>query len=428
MTEAKKIVRDHFHETDCKNDELLCKLTNYLQKKQDYLNQLVVENSDNYKDSIEHRPPLFSAEDCNVSEFEKGSDSKTSDVEEESNAAVSPSYVKNPSLTKSDHHSDVGKRSDVSSSSSGLNDATKHGGICEDTVSHNGNVSIKLSAHDGRCQVVKVKRNTMLCDLKELIQKTFQIPSDKQVLKQGFPPKVISESDGVAFDFAAGDHIRVYEVHAESGDQLTTSGNSKKKNEEENLTEGSPSGSLPEAKQQLQVNLELLKKDFEASNSRTMWEYALSKPDLFLPGGVFYQQFKHDIGLVHGRHCSLPLIPEHNFCYNEHFDRIEVCLKSDHHQISGDNTELHKELGQTHVMRQFALRTAEAPQSQPSELNETGSIVNSIRCQPVKVAPGYRTLGQVPNDLTEEEKSRQRKSLLKMIQTFESGKPDKPQD
>lgn len=57
------------------------------------------------------------------------------------------------------------------------------------------------------------------------------------------------------------------------------------------------------------VALDAVSKMATITGKASVWDYAITHPELFLAGGAFYQQFSRDIGLIHGRHCMLPLMP-----------------------------------------------------------------------------------------------------------------------
>lgn len=42
---------------------------------------------------------------------------------------------------------------------------------------------------------------------------------------------------------------------------------------------------------------------------KDLWAYVQSMPHLFSVGGLFYKQVDRDLGLVDGKHCTLPTLP-----------------------------------------------------------------------------------------------------------------------
>ena len=46
-----------------------------------------------------------------------------------------------------------------------------------------------------------------------------------------------------------------------------------------------------------------------ALSNQDLWSYVQRLPHLFSTQGLFYQQVDRDMGLRHGKHCTLPLLP-----------------------------------------------------------------------------------------------------------------------
>ena len=42
---------------------------------------------------------------------------------------------------------------------------------------------------------------------------------------------------------------------------------------------------------------------------RDLWTHVQTMPHLFSVGGLFYKQVERDLGLVDGKHCTLPTLP-----------------------------------------------------------------------------------------------------------------------
>jgi deubiquitinating protein VCIP135 len=42
---------------------------------------------------------------------------------------------------------------------------------------------------------------------------------------------------------------------------------------------------------------------------KDLWAYVQGMPHLFSIGGLFYQQVARDLGLIDGKHCTLPSLP-----------------------------------------------------------------------------------------------------------------------
>lgn len=75
-----------------------------------------------------------------------------------------------------------------------------------------------------------------------------------------------------------------------------------------------------------------------------VWSYAKKLPHLFQQGGVFYNIVKKDMGLMDGKHCTLPHLTGKTFVYNAAEERLELCVDAaGHFPVGPDVEELVKE-------------------------------------------------------------------------------------
>uniref|UniRef100_A0A3Q3QH80 OTU domain-containing protein n=1 Tax=Monopterus albus TaxID=43700 RepID=A0A3Q3QH80_MONAL len=75
-----------------------------------------------------------------------------------------------------------------------------------------------------------------------------------------------------------------------------------------------------------------------------VWSYAKKLPHLFQQGGVFYNIVKKDMGLMDGKHCTLPHLTGKTFVYNAAEERLELCVDAaGHFPVRPDVEELVKE-------------------------------------------------------------------------------------
>ncbi|KAF3698549.1 Deubiquitinating protein VCIP135 [Channa argus] len=75
-----------------------------------------------------------------------------------------------------------------------------------------------------------------------------------------------------------------------------------------------------------------------------VWSYAKKLPHLFQQGGVFYNIVKKDMGLIDGKHCTLPHLTGKTFVYNAAEERLELCVDAaGHFPVGPDVEELVKE-------------------------------------------------------------------------------------
>ncbi|CAK8684090.1 unnamed protein product [Clavelina lepadiformis] len=273
-------------------------------------------------------------------------------------------------------------------------------------------ILVKLSDKKGLNATVKLKQNISLDMLKEKISQIFKIDKDKQILKSGFPPKVLQPSSNESpLGLKSGDKITIYcKENKVAGQHHLT-------NPLKNQLAETDNGSSEQKHLTLSEKLrELI--DLQTQSAHTsMWSYAMEKPNLFLPEGVFYEQFKTEIGVTHGMHCCLPLIPGKIFRYNGDMDRIELCLEpTGHHPIDGNIKDI---LNQFPQYQEKAQRLPGLPQGvEPAEKISLSADDRSIK--PHSQAPGFHTVGEVPTTLSNEEKAFQREMLVQKVKEIQA--------
>ncbi|XP_062611900.1 deubiquitinating protein VCPIP1-like [Saccostrea cucullata] len=191
--------------------------------------------------------------------------------------------------------------------------------------------------------------------LQDMIYKAVKVPPERQKIRIGFPPKELkrpSDSDiNEPIPLAHGDKISLEilpMIHS-----LSDSGAESSHHEHKALKH---SASAPVKHKQKWSNFEedihhtpafepLLQSfhDQAGSNSldaavasltimatlkgRDLWTHVQTMPHLFSVGGLFYKQVERDLGLVDGKHCTLPTLPGKVFRYNEAENRLELCME-----------------------------------------------------------------------------------------------------
>ncbi|XP_078481111.1 deubiquitinating protein VCPIP1-like [Ciona intestinalis] len=260
----------------------------------------------------------------------------------------------------------------------------------------NGKPKIKLHTSE-ESTTVEVDADTELNELKTLAYQKFNIPVDQQILKHGYPPKPLEPANG-PLGLTNGDSIKVERKSSTITKHPKFMSN---KNIEEMLPmilkqpaqHGSVLQSISDTFQPsapeipLSEALKNIRTEQSRSIYKTMWDFAVSQPHLFTPGGVFYRQFQSDIGLEHDKHCKLPLIPDKLFLYNRDEDRVELCLEPyGHFPVNQDVVE--------------HLKQYEINQSAPQ----------------IRMGPGFHMLGDAPTILPEEDQAKSREQLSKLVQ------------
>nr|CAB3267604.1 deubiquitinating protein VCIP135-like [Phallusia mammillata] len=266
-------------------------------------------------------------------------------------------------------------------------------------------VNVKISTCKGQKKTFKLQPQTTVKDLNALVQSCFHIPEDRQILKYGFPPQILSGTGVI--ELKSGDQIKVDEKTAEPKDKPV---------EHSPVAKSSSSSSSYNdiaSTTGLFAKLEQLKAEFVSSNMSTMWDYCCGMPHLFLPGGVFYQQFEIDIGLKHGGHCSFPLIPDRRFQFNEKHNRIELCLEPvGHFPVDSDILQVIKKFATTNVND---LTSGKVQDIKTSGIESTENLSNDVQPGSSRLAPGFFTVGDQPTTLTADEIDSQRNELREMV-------------
>lgn len=273
-------------------------------------------------------------------------------------------------------------------------------------------IVVKISLKGGPTKTFHIDPLLDMSGLQTLIQEEFEVEQEQQILKHGFPPQVLEEpADMGSLGLKSGDKITV-EVKMKSLLSLPDSRTS--------------AASVPSTQESRR---ELLVSGLRDSNCSTMWDYAMGKPELFYSGGYFYEKFKCDIGFSDKQHCRFPLLENLAFCYNESYDRVELCLEPvmSHYPIDDDirfqfkkfvDLNLALNSSNSASMRTSPMQVDPDNCSPKQEAPESSDVSSQTRAS--NLAPGYHTVGEKPTELTESEKLAQRDSLLKMVEKLKS--------
>ena len=271
---------------------------------------------------------------------------------------------------------------------------------------------VKISHSNGETKTVCFDSAITMAEFQEKIEELYNVEPIRQILKHGFPPKILqAPTDGGPLGLKSGDKITLT-VKSDSSQfqhpQMT-----------DEILKQNLENCLARVYTEQEARKDELQKGFDNSDCISMWEYAMGKPELFYPGGYFYEQFKYDIGLVDGQHCHLPLLKGMVFRYNHIHDRVELCLEPymDHYPIDDEIAHRYrkylaiKATGPTSVSSQTESTKASNSIPGSSTPNRSESSRSSIN-----LAPGYHTIGDKPAELSQKEIDLQRESIQQMVE------------
>ncbi|XP_030630320.1 deubiquitinating protein VCIP135 [Chanos chanos] len=207
--------------------------------------------------------------------------------------------------------------------------------------SSSGEKKIRVTTSDGRQAMLTLQPHTTYAELQRSIADAFSLPAERQCIRHGFPPRELpppprgQEDQPVGLQH--GDRVTVEvlkEVPAEPQHSDT--------HREEPAARLHRSSS-----RELQENI-----DLEMSSlcllatlmGEDVWSYAKKLPHLFQRGGVFYNIVKKDMGLLDGKHCTLPHLAGKTFVFNAAEERLELCVDvAGHFPVGPDVEELVQE-------------------------------------------------------------------------------------
>lgn len=220
------------------------------------------------------------------------------------------------------------------------------------SLSSNKEKKLRVTTSDGRQAMLMLQANTTFLELQKSIAKQFNVPQSQQCIRYGFPPKeLLPPKDGEENEPVALQH----------GDRVTVEilrKGSEEKSDNVPQTSGSHAAVVSlEMNEESVVTNRMSRElqdgiDLEMSSlcllatlmGEDVWSYAKKLPHLFQQGGVFYNIVKKDMGLMDGKHCTLPHLSGKTFVYNAAEDRLELCVDvAGHFTVGPDVEDLVKE-------------------------------------------------------------------------------------
>ncbi|CAI9549946.1 unnamed protein product, partial [Staurois parvus] len=167
------------------------------------------------------------------------------------------------------------------------------------------------------------------------------IPPYLQCIRYGFPPKeLLPPKDGFENEpvpLQHGDRVTVEILKAKDKPvQQMPSHSSHAVSDEDSAVSAKPISK----ELQDQIDKEMYSLCLLATlMGEDVWSYAKGLPHLFQQGGVFYNIMKKNMGVVDGKHCTFPYLPNKTFVYNAAEDRLELCVDAAGHFPIGPEVE-----------------------------------------------------------------------------------------
>lgn len=203
-----------------------------------------------------------------------------------------------------------------------------------------GEKKIRVTTSDGRQAMLTLQQHTTYSELQNSIVQLFNLPAGQLCIRHGFPPRELPpprpEDQNQPVALQHGDRISV-EVLKESSPDTNVSQTHAHAPE----THSDPRLSRASSRE-VQDNIDLEMSSLcllAALMGEDVWSYAKKLPHLFQQGGVFYNIVKKDMGLMDGKHCTLPHLSGKTFVFNAAVDRLELCVDAAGHFPVGPDVE-----------------------------------------------------------------------------------------
>ncbi|KPP74545.1 deubiquitinating protein VCIP135-like [Scleropages formosus] len=242
---------------------------------------------------------------------------------------------------------------------------------------------IRVTTDDGRQAMLTLQAETTFSELQGSIAKEFSVPPAQQCIRYGFPPKeLLPPKEGQEKEplpLQHGDRVTVETLRdpREKGGPAPAAASASTVALHSAGSE-EPASSSRVTSRELQENI-----DLEMSSlcllatlmGEDVWSYAKKLPHLFQQGGVFYNIMKKDMGLMDGKHCTLPHLSGKTFVYNAAEERLELCVDAaGHFPVGPDVEELVKE-ALAQLRSEAAARSREgSPAHGPLRLGSGGVV------------------------------------------------------
>ncbi|XP_077979065.1 deubiquitinating protein VCPIP1-like [Glandiceps talaboti] len=203
---------------------------------------------------------------------------------------------------------------------------------------------IRLSTSDGRQLMMSLETAITYKDLQTKIESELHVPTDRQKIKFGFPPKELKPPEDGKEDepipLQHGDKVVVeilpdpnqpkeqpmetqsYEPTSQPRQAWSSSA------EQESASEQMQGMEQLAQDQGAELDLQISSMALMATiTGSDLWNYVQNMPQLFVRNGLFYRQVERDLGLADNKHFTLPTLPNKTFRYSAATDSLELCLE-----------------------------------------------------------------------------------------------------
>nr|XP_057924890.1 deubiquitinating protein VCPIP1 [Doryrhamphus excisus] len=203
---------------------------------------------------------------------------------------------------------------------------------------------IRVSTSDGRTATLTLQACTSFSELQSSIADHFGVPPAQQCIRYGFPPKELlppgpnKENEPVVLQH--GDRVTLEILKGPGDKNPVTPGPGASDPHAAKSQDAVASGRTSSRDLQDSIDLEMSSLCLLATlMGEDVWSYAKKLPHLFQQGGVFYNIVKKDMGLMDGKHCTLPHLMGRTFVYNAAEERVELCVDAAGHFAVGADVE-----------------------------------------------------------------------------------------
>ncbi|KAG7488605.1 hypothetical protein MATL_G00035480 [Megalops atlanticus] len=201
---------------------------------------------------------------------------------------------------------------------------------------------IRVTTNDGRQAMLTLQAETTFSELQRSIAKEFAVPPAQQCIRYGFPPKELLPPKGgqenEPLPLQHGDRVTVEVVRDPKEKEVPAPAAAALHSVRSE--ESASSSRMTSRELQDNIDLEMSSLCLLATlMGEDVWSYAKKLPHLFQQGGVFYNIMKKDMGLMDGKHCTLPHLTGKTFVYNAAEERLELCVDAAGHFPVGPDVE-----------------------------------------------------------------------------------------
>ncbi|XP_066508884.1 deubiquitinating protein VCPIP1-like [Hoplias malabaricus] len=208
-----------------------------------------------------------------------------------------------------------------------------------------GEKKIRVTTSDGRQTMLQLQVETTFTELQASIAQALNLPPHQQCIRHGFPPReLVPPPPGqqhLPVNLQHGDRITVEVLKEKIPDTPTHTGSETHPSDPHSHTPSEPRLRRTSSREiQDNIDLEMSSLCLLATlMGEDVWSYAKKLPHLFQQGGVFYNIVKKDMGLLDGKHCTLPHLTGKTFVFNAAEERLELCVDTAGHFPVGPDVE-----------------------------------------------------------------------------------------